>query len=616
MSPFVTETIRQHFDQMLTAAELTLEKGSRDRDPPILSATPAIVVGHGQSRALFLAEEPARRNHSQVRVGGDFGCTGSGPLREATLIERLQPPRDFAEQVLAVARVRILSEQFAVALSQLRQRGPPQRFNLHQNFRSQACSPFLRPFGRSYMYALQAPTSQAGKRPECGSLRELSIELLKPKGGLTSMVLSTKIEHWPIDRLVPYARNARTHSEQQVAQVAASIREFGFTNPILVDTESGVLAGHARLAAARKLGLPEVPVIVLDHLTEVQKRAYVLVDNKLALNAGWDDAMLAVELEALKEEEFNLDLLGFDEDELDRLCQELDGACKDANEAPAVEEAVVSKLGDLWLLGEHRVLCGDSLADDSFQRLLDGEPAGMVFTDPPYNVDYAPEDAAGRSRRIANDNLGQGFGIFLGQVCSNLISYTDGAIYICMSSSELHTLAAAFREAGGHWSTFIIWAKDRFSLGRSDYQRQYEPILYGWPVGKQHHWCGDRTQSDLWEVDRPTVNDLHPTMKPVDLVERAINNSSQRGAIVLDAFGGSGSTLIACQKTGRKGRLIEVEPKYVDVIVRRWQEFTGLRAQLLGDGRDFDAVAEERLQVAETVLSRDNTEGCTEQPSC
>ena len=398
---------------------------------------------------------------------------------------------------------------------------------------------------------------------------------------------------------VPYARNARTHSAEQVAQVAASIREFGFTNPILVDTGFGVLAGHARLQAARKLNIAEVPVIVLDHLTETQKRAYILVDNRLALNAGWDDAMLASELAALKEQEFDLDLLGFDDRELDRLRAELDAPLEaDENAAPEVEEAAVSTLGDLWILGPHRVLCGNALSRTDIDRVLDGQAADMVFTDPPYNVDYAPEDRDGKARRIANDNLGQDFGAFLGQVCTHLVACSQGAIYIAMSSSELHTLKQAFCDAGGHWSTFLIWAKDRFTLGRSDYQRQYEPILYGWPEGKPHYWAGARNQGDVWNIDRPFANDLHPTMKPVELVERAIVNSSRRGETVLDPFGGSGTTIIACEKTERKGRVIELEPKYVDVIVKRWQTQTGKQAVLESNGRTFEEAAAERLAVA------------------
>ena len=412
------------------------------------------------------------------------------------------------------------------------------------------------------------------------------------------MIVSTKIEQWPVDRLIPYARNARTHSAEQVSQVAASIREFGFTNPILVDSGFGVLSGHARLQAARQLSLTDVPVIVLDHFTEAQKRAYVLVDNQLALNAGWDDEMLAAEIAALDEGKFDLNLLGFDDEEMDRLLESVDvPPDADVDAAPAVEETAVSQIGDLWLLGEHRVLCGDSLSREAIDRVLDGQPAAMVFTDPPYNVDYAPEDALGQARRIANDNLGADFGTFLKQVCSHLVACSEGAMYICMSSSEIGTLQREFREAGGHWSTFVIWAKDRFTLGRSDYQRQYEPILYGWPEGKHHHWSGARDQGDVWNIARPFKNDLHPTMKPVELVERAVENSSRRGDAVLDVFGGSGTTLIACEKTSRRARLIELDPKYVDVIVKRWQDLFRKSAVLERDGRTFEEITAERLAV-------------------
>lgn len=400
---------------------------------------------------------------------------------------------------------------------------------------------------------------------------------------MTSPTICSKIERWPLDRLVPYAGNARTHSDEQVAQIVASIVEFGFTNPILVDAGAGILAGHARLLAARILQLPDVPVIVLDHLTAIQKRAYIVADNKLALNAGWNEELLAQELAALEKAEFDLHLLGFSEEELLALLAE-DMTGKDEDAVPDTPAIPVSRPGDIWLLGPHRVLCGDATQSSSLAALLASGTADMVFTDPPYNVNYAADS----NRQIANDNLGNQFGSFLRDACANLLQVTSGAVYICMSSSELHTLHKAFVDAGGHWSTFIIWAKNHFTLGRSDYQRQYEPILYGWRQGAERHWCGDRNQGDVWFADKPVSNDLHPTMKPVELIARAISNSSRGGGLVLDPFGGSGSTLIACEKTGRRARLVEVEPKYVDVIVRRWQEFTGKRAVREGDGGEMD----------------------------
>jgi DNA modification methylase len=404
----------------------------------------------------------------------------------------------------------------------------------------------------------------------------------------------THIENWPIDRLVPYALNARQHSEKQVGQIAASMREFGFTNPILVDKSAGIIAGHARLAAARKLGFAEVPVIVLDHLTELQKRAYILVDNKLAENATWDEEMLNIELQALAAEQFDLSLTGFSDAELDDLLAEIDSkTLADDDAVPDVEPSAIARTGDLWVLGEHRVMCGDALDRNTYERLLEGGCADMVFTDPPYNVAYQS-----RLGSIANDNLGAGFGEFLSEACRNLLAYSRGGIYICMSSSEIGTLQTAFTGAGGHWSTFVIWEKHTFTLGRSDYQRQYEPMLYGWKSGGPHYWCGDRDQSDVWHIPKPSVNDLHPTMKPVELVARAIRNSSRRGDTILDAFGGSGSTLIAAEKLGRKARLIELEARYVDVIVRRWQEFTGKHAVLESDGRTFAEIEGERADDA------------------
>jgi DNA modification methylase len=398
-----------------------------------------------------------------------------------------------------------------------------------------------------------------------------------------------------LSELVPYVRNPRAHSDAQVAQIAGSIREFGWTNPVLADGANGIIAGHGRVLAARKLGLERVPVIELAHMSEAQKRAYVLADNQLALNAAWDEALLKLELADLSELGFNFGLIGFSEGELERLLagEGKTGLTED-DEAPALPEQAVSKPGDLWVLDNHRLLCGDATVLADVARVLDGRLADMTFTDPPYNVDYgsSPKDKLrGRHRPILNDNLGGGFEAFLQDACANILSVTKGAVYVCMSSSELHTLQRAFVSAGGKWSTFVIWAKSHFTLGRADYQRMFEPILYGWPQGHDRFWCGARDQGDVWHYDKPARNDLHPTMKPVALVERAIRNSSKSRDIVLDPFGGSGSTLIACERAGRQARLIELDPKYCDVIVRRWQEWTGELAALEGDGRSFEEVA-------------------------
>jgi DNA modification methylase len=400
----------------------------------------------------------------------------------------------------------------------------------------------------------------------------------------------------PLGELIPYARNPRTHTDAQVAQIAASIREFGWTNPVLVDGANGIIAGHGRVLAARKLGLERVPVIELARMSEPQKRAYVLADNQLALNAGWDEALLRLELADLSELGFDLGLIGFGAGELERLLagDSRVGLTED-DDAPELPEQAITRRGDLWIMGEHRLLCGDATVLADVERVLDGRLADMTFTDPPYNVAYgasAKDRMRGNKRKILNDDLGSGFVAFLHDACVNILSVTKGAVYVCMSSSELHTLQRAFTAAGGKWSTFVIWAKHAFTLGRADYQRQYEPILYGWRDGHEHYWCGARDQGDVWFIDKPVRNDLHPTMKPVGLVERAVRNSSKSRDIVLDPFAGSGSTLIACQKSGRQARLVELDPRYCDVIVRRWQEWTGEAAVLDGELLSFaDAAA-------------------------
>ena len=412
---------------------------------------------------------------------------------------------------------------------------------------------------------------------------------------MTTSWLADKIQQWPVAKLIPYARNARTHSDEQVAQIAASIAEFGFTNPILVGADGVIVASHGRVAAAQKLAMAMVPVVVLEHLSSTQRRALVIADNRIAENAGWDETMLRVEMEALQLDDFDMSLTGFDADALAELMAGGGGdesGNTDDDDVPEVLETAISRAGDVWLLGPHRLLCGDSTLAESYAQLLQGEEVDMVFTDPPYNVNYAntaKDKMRGKNRAILNDNLGDGFYDFLLAALTPTVANCKGAIYVAMSSSELDVLQSAFREAGGKWSTFVIWAKNTFTMGRSDYQRQYEPILYGWPEGGKHHWCGDRDQSDVWQIKKPHKNDLHPTMKPVELVERAIRNSSRPGNSVMDPFGGSGTTLIAAEKTGRVGRMIELDPKYVDVIVRRWQDWTGKQATRESDGVAFDA---------------------------
>ena len=404
-----------------------------------------------------------------------------------------------------------------------------------------------------------------------------------------------KVEYRPLDGLIPYANNARTHSDEQIAEIAASIAEFGFVNPILLDEGGVIIAGHGRLLAARNLGMSEVPTIQLAHLSETQRKALIIADNRIALNASWDEELLKLELEALQMDDFDLELLGFDPAEIDDLLFGEDDAEEDEEDIPELPEEPITKPGDIWICGDHRVLCGDATVVTDIEKLMNEQLADMVFTDPPYNVDYGntakdkQRKAKGKSggRTIMNDNLGESFEQFLYDAITNMLMVTKGSLYICMSSSELHTLQRAFITAGGKWSTFIVWAKNTFTLGRADYQRQYEPILYGWKEGNDRYWCGARDQGDVWFVNKPRVNDLHPTMKPVELVERAIKNSSKSKDIVLDPFGGSGSTLIACERLGRQCRTSELDPKYVDVIVKRWEEATKKKAIHAENGEEF-----------------------------
>ena len=401
-----------------------------------------------------------------------------------------------------------------------------------------------------------------------------------------------QIEHWPTEKLIDYARNPRKN-DHAIDQMASVITEFGFRIPVVAKSTGELVDGHLRLKAARKMGLVTVPVVLADDLTPAQIKAFRLLANRSATWAEWDDELLGLELAELQESGFNLELTGFSEDEWDTLIagEEISKeGLTDEDEIPEVTETPISQPGDLWLLGEHKLLCGDATKEDAYKALLGDELVDMSFTDPPYNVNYAntaKDKLRGKHRPILNDNLGDDFGAFLTDACRNILTVTKGAVYVAMSSSELDTLQSAFRTAGGKWSTFIIWAKNTFTLGRADYQRQYEPILYGWREGTDHYWCGARDQGDVWQIKKPQKNDLHPTMKPVELVERAVRNSSKSRDLVLDPFGGSGSTLIACEKSGRRARLIELDPKYVDVIIRRWQDYTGQEAKRAGDGAKF-----------------------------
>jgi len=409
--------------------------------------------------------------------------------------------------------------------------------------------------------------------------------------------VAQRIERWPLEKLVAYARNPRTHSETQIAQIAASIAAFGFNNPILVDTKAGIITGHGRLLAARKLKLAEVPVIVLDHLTEAQKRAYIIADNQLALNAGWDDILLAAELAALEQGDFNLDLIGFEDDELARLlaAQDTDEGLTDEDAVPELPETPISVNGDLWILGDHRLLVGDATDSGAVAKLMAGAAADLVFTDPPYNVSY--EGYTEDRLTIQGDRMSDAdFKQFLERSFRSYRSMVKpgASTYVCHSSSWQREFQNALEVAGFEVRCQIIWAKNTFAWGFGRYKFQHEPMFYCHVAGEKDPWYGDKSQSTLWNEKKPAANRIHPTAKPVELVERALLNSSKAGDIVADLFGGSGSTLIGCERRGRHARLLEIEPKYADCIVRRYQEYTGRQAVLESAGRTFEEVALER----------------------
>lgn len=398
-----------------------------------------------------------------------------------------------------------------------------------------------------------------------------------------------KIEQVKLDALIPYARNSRTHSDAQVAQIAASIKEFGFTNPVLIDETGSIIAGHGRVMAARKLAITDVPSIRLTHLTEAQKKAYVIADNKLALNAGWDDEMLAVELTDLKDMGFDLDLTGFSTDEIEALLAPVGTeGLTDEDAVPEVPEAPVTVLGDVWLLGKHRVMCGDSTSIDAVEKLMDGSKADMVFTDPPYGVGYtgglqnSAKGLRGNSRdMIKNDDID-----LYEETVTIASLICNGPVFMFYADTVPFGLYRGIEKVGGDVVALLIWKKKGGygALGAS-YKANHEPCVIWKPKGAKLNFIGSTTETRIWEEDKEGVNKLHPTQKPVAIPERAIRNHQSN--VVLDMFGGSGSTLIACEKTGRINRSMELDPKYCDVIVQRWQEFTGQTATLESNGKPF-----------------------------
>ena len=385
---------------------------------------------------------------------------------------------------------------------------------------------------------------------------------------------TTEMQLVDIHKLIPYVNNARTHNVQQINKLRSSLREFGFINPVIIDRDFNVIAGHGRIMAAKEEGINEVPCVFVDYLTEAQKKAYILADNRMAMDAGWDEELLKVEIEALQAEDFDLSLTGFDESELSGFFDTADDAKDDDFDVDAeLEKPPVTKSGDLWLLGNHRLLCGDSTKAETYEMLMNGKKANLVVTDPPYNVNYQ-----GTAGKIKNDNLeNDKFYQFLFDAftCMEKAMADDASIYVFHADTEGLNFRKAFADAGFYLSGTCIWKKQSLVLGRSPYQWQHEPCLFGWKKNGKHQWYSDRKQTTIWEFDKPKKNGDHPTMKPVPLIAYPIKNSSMSNCIVLDPFGGSGSTLIACEQTNRICHTIELDEKYCDVIIKRYIEQVG-----------------------------------------
>jgi DNA modification methylase len=402
-----------------------------------------------------------------------------------------------------------------------------------------------------------------------------------------------KVERWPIDRLIPYARNARTHSAQQIDQIAASIREWGWTNPVLLAEDGTIIAGHGRVLAARKLRILQIPVMVATGWTEAQKRAYALADNKLALNAGWDESMLSLEIDDLQEFGFDIGVIGFSDDEIAALGDQSNGGLTDPDDIPDVPTEAVSMPGDVWLLGRHRLLCGDSTSAADVRKVLAGVKPNLMVTDPPYGVDYTPtwREDRGLSRslrrnKVENDDCADwaaAWALFPGEIA-----------YVWHAGLRSMIVADSLAREGFTIRAQIIWAKDRLVIGRGDYQWQHEPCWYA--VRKKGNWTGDRKQTTVWNISSrdQDANTTHSTQKPVECMRRPILNNSSPGQAVYEPFSGSGTTIIAAEMTGRSCYAIELTGPYVDVAVERWQAFTGGEAKLESDGRPFSAVAVER----------------------
>ena len=390
------------------------------------------------------------------------------------------------------------------------------------------------------------------------------------------MRTTTEMKLVPIDRLVPYINNARTHSPEQINKLRSSLREFGFINPVIIDRDYGVIAGHGRILAAKEEGITEVPCVFADYLTEAQKKAYIIADNRMAMDAGWDEELLRVEIEALQAEAFDVSLTGFDPNEIDNLFKEnlKDGLHDDDFDIEAeLKKPTFTKAGDVWALGRHRLVCGDSTKKETYDTLMDGKKANLVLTDPPYNVNY--EGTAGK---IKNDHMANdAFYQFLLDAFTNMeaVMADDASIYVFHADTEGLNFRRAFADAGFYLSGCCIWKKNSLVLGRSPYQWIHEPVLFGWKKSGKHAWYAGRKETTVWEYDKPKKNADHPTMKPIALLAYPIMNSSMTNALVLDPFGGSGSTLIACEQSERTCYTVELDEKYCDVIVKRYIEQVG-----------------------------------------
>jgi DNA modification methylase len=404
----------------------------------------------------------------------------------------------------------------------------------------------------------------------------------------------------PIAALQPYARNPRTHSDSQIAQIAASIREFGWTNPLLVDKRGTLIAGHGRLLAARQLGMSEVPTIVIGHLSAAQKRALIIADNKLALNAGWDEDLLRGELFDLKADDFDLDLLGFSEFELADLLADPTDGLTDPDEVPALEEQAVTQLGDLWVLGRHRLCCGDATSRSDVAAALGGVKPHLMVTDPPYGVGYDPDWRNRRLRANGSGSDGRAVGLVTNDDRADWRNawklFPGDVVYTWHPpGAGQNDHYDALVMAGFEVRMQIIWAKSHFPIGRGNYHIQHEPCWYAVRSGKTAHWHGDRSQSTLWHIDKPMKSETgHSAQKPVECMRRPIDNNSSPGQAVYDPFVGSGTTMIAAEMTGRACHALEISPGYCDVAVRRWQNFTGKRATLDGVDQSFAEVEDAR----------------------